>query len=756
MRTVKTKSLIAAAGLATLAGCVGTGAKDESASGATAAEKELAPLRVAVYVGDGARNIGAYRWLEIATTAGNVTATPVDGAAVRAGALDAADVLVMPGGRAHREADSLGPEGREKVKAFVRGGGGYIGTCAGFFLVSQPTKGIRKGYLGLIPFVDTPAGCNGQARLCFAFNKKAEELAGIKKGNYMIPYSRGPVPVRTDEEVEGTRAEVLATYHSDYNPKSVPCPSKAGHPAVVAAECGKGRLFVFTCHPENEVNDAALIQGAFRYVTGREIRWRCPQRKRGQLAVGFMCDDSLGVETARLVQRLVTEGEFDVIPLNKAQIESGLLRRVDAVLAPAGTGSEKPDVGLYGGNAARTREFLARGGRVFAWGSAAEAAKERESGVTCVADAEAALAALRAFAAEPVPAPAAIPAKVAKPIRAGIFQHWSGSNLPIARMLACSPEYELKILAPEDYAAGALDGLDLLVQPGGGCAAQYKALGDKGVEALRRFILGGGKYYGVCAGAFLATQPYKATDKSEFRMGLVPFRDDEPDHYRGKAPINVALTDEGKAVFEGSATNRTVFYSGGPVVVPGTQVADTDVKVLARYAGRIINTNQPSPIEEMAGKAAFLGGRVGRGKVFLSCPHPEKEEYTSDLVRDGIKYLTGVSPSPVYRDRTRGAISVQYHASNKASVEFLFGTLDCDSRFNVWLGKGREDFPHVDAVVLTEKVTKGDADVLEGYIERGLRVVVVADTKAKRTSAEMLKGAIVVDSYDKVVDALLK
>ena len=66
-----------------------------SAMAASAAES---PLRVAVYVGTGASNIGAYRWLEIASTAGNVVATPVDGETVRAGALDDADVLIMPGG----------------------------------------------------------------------------------------------------------------------------------------------------------------------------------------------------------------------------------------------------------------------------------------------------------------------------------------------------------------------------------------------------------------------------------------------------------------------------------------------------------------------------------------------------------------------------------------------------------------------------------------------------------------------------------
>ena len=132
---------VVAALTAAFTGCMGP-----NAGTASDAEK---PLRVAVFVGGGARNIGAFRWLELTARAKNVVATPVDGEAVRAGALDAADVLVMPGGRAHQEADSLGPEGREKVKSFVCGGGGYIGTCAGFYLVVQPGGGCAAQYKAL-------------------------------------------------------------------------------------------------------------------------------------------------------------------------------------------------------------------------------------------------------------------------------------------------------------------------------------------------------------------------------------------------------------------------------------------------------------------------------------------------------------------------------------------------------------------------------------------------------------------------------
>ena len=55
-----------------------------------------APLNIAVYVDAGARNVGVFRWLEIASRAKDAVLTPVDADAIRAGALDSADVLVMP------------------------------------------------------------------------------------------------------------------------------------------------------------------------------------------------------------------------------------------------------------------------------------------------------------------------------------------------------------------------------------------------------------------------------------------------------------------------------------------------------------------------------------------------------------------------------------------------------------------------------------------------------------------------------------
>lgn len=722
---------------------------------ASFAQNELkeAPLRIAVYVDNGARSVGAFRWLELTACARDAVAVPVDGQAVRAGALDSADVLVMPGGSSVIEAKSLGAEGREKIRAFVKRGGGYVGTCAGCCLLMEPAS-HHPDMLHMIPFKFSTVG--GKADMSIRFNRRAEELAGIKKGTQMIRYSEGPVPVPSIP-VKDADVEVVATYDSDINPRSSKArTSMAGQAAAIAGTYGKGRLFVLSVHPEYDYADHYVLRGAFRFVTGRELAWDIPQRKRGQLAVGFVCDRSFGVETARLIQKLVKKDEFDVIPINKIFLEDGILRRLDAVIVPDGAGTAKPDAPLCGDNEVRTKAFLERGGRIIAYGNAAGVMKDRESGIVRVADADAALAALRAFAAEPLPKAVASVPKVERPIRAGIFHDRSNSNLPIASLLALAPEYELMILDPADYAAGALDGLDLVIQPGGSCASQYRALGEKGTKALRQFVLDGGKYYGVCAGAFLATQPFKATSRSELRLGLLPYRDDNSEHYRGKAPINLELTKDGKALFEGSAEKRSVYYAGGPALVDGEPVEDSDVKVFARYYGNTLNTMNPAPVKPMAGKAAIVGGRVGKGKVFITCPHPEKQESTFDLVLGGIKFLTGVAPTPRYREKSRGAVVVRYVLSDKASAEqLLLGKFGRDDRFHLLTGRKFDDLSHVDAVVLTDKVTRKDMEALGLYISRGLKVVAVADTEAEREAAKKFPAAIVVDSYDKLPDALL-
>jgi hypothetical protein len=58
--------------------------------------------------------------------------------------VDAFDLLLIPGGFAQNTLDALGKAGGERVRAFVRSGGGYVGICAGAYLGC-------KGWLDVLP-----------------------------------------------------------------------------------------------------------------------------------------------------------------------------------------------------------------------------------------------------------------------------------------------------------------------------------------------------------------------------------------------------------------------------------------------------------------------------------------------------------------------------------------------------------------------------------------------------------------------------
>jgi len=68
----------------------------------------------------------------------------------------------------------------------------------------------------------------------------------------------------------------------------------------------------------------------------------------------------------------------------------------------------------------------------------------------------------------------------------------------------CGLRFDL--LRAEDIKHGALDHYAMLFVPGGWASNKGKALGEAGIEAVRRFVQSGGSYLGFCGGAGLATK----------------------------------------------------------------------------------------------------------------------------------------------------------------------------------------------------------------------------------------------------------
>ena len=217
---------------------------------------------------------------------------------------------------------------------------------------------------------------------------------------------------------------------------------------------------------------------------------------------------------------------------------------------------------------------------------------------------------------------------------------------------------------------------------------------EGGRKAIVDYVRGGGLYYGVCSGAFLVSQTkmdpkkdWMAAGDAPF-LGLVPFKEDLPHRYRGRALVNIRLTDEGKGMFTKTNNVHTVWYAGGPAFVDADPVEDSEFKVFARYDSCAISTDNPGPTPSMLGKAAIVGGRVGKGRVYAQCPHPESHEHTSDMARDALAWLTGVRPTGGPPARVRGARSVilKMGVGRGSSSAVRSSAGSCDSPANMTCG----------------------------------------------------------------------
>lgn len=74
---------------------------------------------------------------------------------------------------------------------------------------------------------------------------------------------------------------------------------------------------------------------------------------------------------------------------------------------------------------------------------------------------------------------------------------------------ALSPQYSLRIFTRHAVQDGFFDDIDLMVFPGGyGEATRFSGLMKENQKEIRRFLGRGGKYLGVCMGAYWADADY--------------------------------------------------------------------------------------------------------------------------------------------------------------------------------------------------------------------------------------------------------
>ena len=185
--------------------------------------------------------------------------------------------------------------------------------------------------------------------------------------------------------------------------------------------------------------------------------------------------------------------------------------------------------------------------------------------------------------------------------------------------LASFPDLEVRPVTAEAISNGALKGIDVLMHSGGSGGGQGRALGEKGRNAERAFVAGGGGYVGICAGAYLATCEY------DWSLHILDAKVVDRQHWaRGTGAVEIALSAEGRKLLDTKASTQSIEYFQGPLLAPAGDPEVPDFTPLATFATEIAKKGAPSGV--MIGTTAVASGAYQQGRVIVFSPHPEKTQ----------------------------------------------------------------------------------------------------------------------------------
>lgn len=328
------------------------------------ANKIYPPLKVSVYVGNGAKGIGCVEWCRLVNECPQMRLKLVDGEAVATGALEGEDVVVMPGGDSKAEFTSLTEKGVEKFKEFILNGGGYVGTCAGCsILLNEEDRRLK-----IVPYkrLGSTKLLNGD----FNITKAGAEALGIAEGPRRIRYSGGPIIKKTDTEIANAKFEVFGTYAFEASTNGRANPEMFGAPAILGGTYGKGKVFTIVSHPEYFEETLDIVEGAFKFVSGREIKFPPRMKKKNAITVGFLTSYISGAEVAETALAIDNTEDMYLIPVDVMADWRRHLDHINVLILPNDIIADPK----RGKNVKKVVEkFINRGGTVIGFGSAVNA-----------------------------------------------------------------------------------------------------------------------------------------------------------------------------------------------------------------------------------------------------------------------------------------------------------------------------------------------------------------------------------------------
>jgi glutamine amidotransferase-like uncharacterized protein len=231
-------------------------------------------VRVAIFTGDGVSKEAPAQVKACLPEAERFEVENVTAKEIRAGALEKFNVIIHPGGSGSGQAKSLGEEGRETVRAFVKRGGGYVGVCAGVYLASAEYPWALKLLDARV--VDDEHWARGTGDVKLQITEAGRNALSREQASPTVYYENGPLlgPAKNNEIPD---FESLATFESEIRKNDAPKGVMLGTTAIARGTFGKGRVVCFSPHPERSRGcEAFLTEG---------VKWAGSAKKNGDTDV---------------------------------------------------------------------------------------------------------------------------------------------------------------------------------------------------------------------------------------------------------------------------------------------------------------------------------------------------------------------------------------------------------------------------------------------------------------------------------------
>ena len=192
----------------------------------------------------------------------------VDAQQIRDGALTGMDVFVQPGGSGSKQAETLKESGRDKIKEYVKQGGGYVGICAGSYLASS----YYKWSLHILnaKVVDSKHWARGFGTVQLKLSPLGEKMLDVDKESIDCVYHQGPL-LAPGDEAGLAPYEPLATFATEVRKNDAPPGIMIGTTAMARGMFGKGHVVAISPHPEKTDGLDNLVRRVVEWAATGEV-----------------------------------------------------------------------------------------------------------------------------------------------------------------------------------------------------------------------------------------------------------------------------------------------------------------------------------------------------------------------------------------------------------------------------------------------------------------------------------------------------